>query len=76
MSTESNITSRWPILAYLSIQKTKIGAFDGPQIRHLTKEERFNGSTSDFGRNTRLSFENIVMVLLASTRAENGIEIA
>ena len=59
----------------LSIEKIKADVFDGPQIRHLIKDEQFTGTMSDLEMNAWLSFKDVVKNFLGNTCASNYTEI-
>ena len=59
----------------LSIEKIKVGVFDGPQIRQLIKDEHFTGTMSDLEKNAWLSLKDVVKNFLGNTRASNYTEI-
>ena len=55
----------------LSYEKIKAGVFDGPQIRHLMKDNAFPNSMNETERQAWLSFVSAVKNFLGNTKSDD-----
>lgn len=62
------IVSTFPAL---SIEKTKAGVFDGPQIRTLVRDQEFVKKMTDKEKEAWVSFVEVIKNFLGNTRADN-----
>ena len=68
-------TSFWHFLACQLKKEKNQGVFDGPQIRQLIKHDHFIWTMSEFEKNRRSSFKDLVKNILRNKGVQNYTEI-